>query len=224
MKAIRKKPGEQPEIVEIENSLESLQKEVGGFVQGVTLADDLCVICDEEGRLKGYAHNCTVCGVDFVGTILVVGVDGEDFADLEDAEQAMELLLHDAPLMLTYNKETGMFEEYKRPFAVLEFATRADFEMHQDLIDRGAQFEWINAEIDLPADPDSMVLVIANGKSGGVELIEAIQLATYSDDGGWVLEMWPECENFDVGWWMPLPPLPWEAAERVADRLKGKEA
>lgn len=39
------------------------------------------IICNEEGRLLGLPHNCEVCGIDFVGTIVFAGVAGEDFAD-----------------------------------------------------------------------------------------------------------------------------------------------
>ena len=30
----------------------------------------------------GMPYNCNVCGVDFVGPIVFIGVDGEEFADL----------------------------------------------------------------------------------------------------------------------------------------------
>ena len=33
MKAIRKKPGCAPEIIEVENTLEALQQEVGGYIE-----------------------------------------------------------------------------------------------------------------------------------------------------------------------------------------------
>lgn len=55
-----------------------------------TLAEDACILCDEEGRLKGKPYNTTVCGVPFVGTILIVGTSGEEFADLtEEQERAL---------------------------------------------------------------------------------------------------------------------------------------
>lgn len=221
MRAIRKEPGNEPEIIEIENTLEALQKEVGGYIQAIGIEDNCCVICDEEGRLKGYEQNCVVGGIDFVGPILIVGVAGEDFADLEDAEYVMEHLFGKT-LMLTYDKETGMFKEYRQPWAVLEFATRADFEMHQDLVERGAAFEWIDPALELPTDPEVLVLVIVNGMAGGVGLIDAVQLATY--DGEWILEMWPEANGFRVDYWMPLPPMPWKMAERLLERLKEKRA
>lgn len=82
MKVLRKRPGEAVEEIEIENTLKALQEEVGGYIETVTLAADCTVICDEEGRLKNKPHNCEICGVKFVGAILVVGVDGEEFCDV----------------------------------------------------------------------------------------------------------------------------------------------
>ena len=80
--AMVKRPGEPPRHVNISNNLEALQKNVEGYIETFTLADDLVIICNEEGRLMGLPHNCTVCGVDFVGDIVFAGVKGEEFADL----------------------------------------------------------------------------------------------------------------------------------------------
>lgn len=65
MKAIRKKPGCAPEIIEVENTLKALQAEVGGYIETVTFASDAAVICDEEGRILGLPYNCRFFGVDF---------------------------------------------------------------------------------------------------------------------------------------------------------------
>lgn len=92
MKAIYKKPGEPAQVVDIENDLKALQAAVGGYLESCTFATDACVLCDEEGRWKGYPHNTVVCGMEFVGPILIVGVAGEDFADLVDPERVLELL------------------------------------------------------------------------------------------------------------------------------------
>lgn len=83
IEVIRKDPGYPPRVVEIENTLEALQEAVGGYIETVTFDTDTCVICDEEGRLKGYPRNVRLFGEDFVGTILVVGVDGEAFASIK---------------------------------------------------------------------------------------------------------------------------------------------
>ena len=53
MRVIRKRPGQEPQVVEIEPSLEALQQEVDGWIETVTFAEDACVICNEEGRMRG---------------------------------------------------------------------------------------------------------------------------------------------------------------------------
>ena len=80
--ALIKRPGEIPRHVNLSNSLEALQKSVDGYIETVTIARDLVVLCDEEGRLKDKPYNCTICGCDFVGDIVIAGRDGEEFADL----------------------------------------------------------------------------------------------------------------------------------------------
>lgn len=86
MKAIRKRPGEAPEIIEVDNTLAALQAEVGGYIETVTIASDAVIICNEEGRILGLQDNCRVCGVDFVGTVLIVGTKGDEFCDVPEAE------------------------------------------------------------------------------------------------------------------------------------------
>lgn len=80
--ALVKRPGEPPRHVNVSNSLEALQRNVDGYIETVTIASDLVVICNEDGRFRGFPYNCTICGVDFVGTILMVGTDGDEFTDL----------------------------------------------------------------------------------------------------------------------------------------------
>lgn len=82
MKAIRKKPGAQPEIIEVDNTLATLQQEVEGYIEVITLPYDAALICNEEGRILGLPDNGRVCGVDVVGTVLIVGVNGSEFCDV----------------------------------------------------------------------------------------------------------------------------------------------
>jgi len=90
---IVKEPGKAAEIRWIENTLDKLQEIVGGYIETVTLATDLTVICNEEGRLLGLAHNCRIQGYDFVGPIIFAGVEGEEFADVpEGAVRPIEQL------------------------------------------------------------------------------------------------------------------------------------
>ena len=84
MKVVIKEPGQKPRITEIENNLSALQAAVGGYIETVTLAEDCCIICNEEGRLQGLPYNLTFGGMSFVGTVLFVGVAEDEFADLSE--------------------------------------------------------------------------------------------------------------------------------------------
>lgn len=60
-------------------------RRVNGIKTGFwSVAEDLCLICNEEGRLLGLEPNCTILGVDFVGPVLAVGVRGDDFTGISD--------------------------------------------------------------------------------------------------------------------------------------------
>ena len=88
--ALIKRPGEIPRHVNISNTLEALQRNVEGYIETVTVASDLVIICNEEGRLRNLPFNCQIGGQDFVGTILMVGVDGDEFADLPVSWKVMK--------------------------------------------------------------------------------------------------------------------------------------
>ena len=91
-----KDPGEQPIVANIPNSLEALQKAVGGRIEAVTIASDLALICNEEGLLMGLPYNHTVCELPFVGPIVAVGVDGEEFVSLTPNQiQSLRRLLRE---------------------------------------------------------------------------------------------------------------------------------
>ena len=92
IRALIKQPGKTPRHVNVSNSLEALQKNVGGYIEAVTVATDLCIICNEEGKILGLPYNCRLLGEDFVGTILMVGVDGEEFTDLPATWKEMKMM------------------------------------------------------------------------------------------------------------------------------------
>ena len=82
IKAYIKRPGRAVYSTPISDKLENLQKAVGGYIETVTLPGGIIAICHEEGRLLCLPHNCTVEGIDFCGTVLFVGQEGEDLADV----------------------------------------------------------------------------------------------------------------------------------------------
>lgn len=64
------------------NLLKNLQAHVEGYVEAVTVEKGLVILCNEDGRLRGLEHNCCFDGIDFVGTIIGIGADGEEFTDI----------------------------------------------------------------------------------------------------------------------------------------------
>lgn len=87
-----KRVGDIPRAEWIPNTLETLQKTVGGYIETFTLGENLVVICDEEGKLKNKAYNCEICGESFVGDIILAGVEGEEFADSPSWHKVKQIL------------------------------------------------------------------------------------------------------------------------------------
>ena len=84
-------PGQPPAVQEIDGSLESMQRLVGGYIQAVyPFADPVALICNEEGKLLGLPMNRTLRderGVPYdivCGTFFLVGIAEDDFASLTD--------------------------------------------------------------------------------------------------------------------------------------------
>lgn len=90
MRALVKEPGKNAVIKDIKNDLKELQGIVKGYIETVTITSDAVVICNEEGRLLGLPHNCEICGVDFVGTIVLTGIKGDKFTDFKWTEAEIE--------------------------------------------------------------------------------------------------------------------------------------
>lgn len=69
-----KEPGKEPRIEPLfDNTLKAFQTAVDGYIETVSILEDLVIICNEEGRLKGLEPNVTILSVDFVGTVIAVG-------------------------------------------------------------------------------------------------------------------------------------------------------
>ena len=86
-------PGKKPIVKEIENALQSLQNEVGGYIQAVYPWTDLVgLVCDEEANIRGKQLNRALRDdngkiYDIVaGTFLIVGLGDEDFCSLTDEQ------------------------------------------------------------------------------------------------------------------------------------------
>ena len=103
MKILRIPARGEPHAAEIENTLEAMQNEVGGYIEAVPISRLHRLIVNEEGKLGAYLLNVNATklyrrttGIDDIifGDTFVTCFDGnEDFTDLSD--ESIEALLEE---------------------------------------------------------------------------------------------------------------------------------
>ena len=96
MKVLKVEPMKKPEVVEMKQDLESLQKAVDGYIECVYPFDDeVAIVCNEEGKLNGLTLNRAIMDEDgeeildiIAGTFLIVGArdDDDKFSSLNDKQ------------------------------------------------------------------------------------------------------------------------------------------
>lgn len=89
MKALKVLPQRSPKLVDIDQSLESLQHEVDGYIQVIyPFEDKVAIVCDDEGKINGKEPNRVLQDEDgkvydvLCGAFLIVGLSDDDFTDL----------------------------------------------------------------------------------------------------------------------------------------------
>lgn len=83
IKVIIKRPDEQyGHVTHISNTLKNLQNTVDGYIETVPVIKGVLLICNEEGKLRDLKPNMWLYGDLIRGTVIICGVDGEDFADV----------------------------------------------------------------------------------------------------------------------------------------------
>ena len=83
-------------ITNIEDTLENLQRTVGGYIEAVKLSADAVLVCNEDGKLLGLPRNKNISGKLFkpdmiVGDCFICGCNGEDFTDITDGAKRLFL-------------------------------------------------------------------------------------------------------------------------------------
>lgn len=88
-------PGKKPARMEIDGSLESMQKFVGGTIQALYPFDDpVAILCNDEGKLGGQEYNRVLRDEEgtvndiICGPFFICGLGDDDFTSL--SEQLME--------------------------------------------------------------------------------------------------------------------------------------
>lgn len=85
IKVIMVEPMKEPYPAEVENTLEGLQKGVGGYIETVYLEDGVMLVCNEEGKLIGLPGNRSLGNDIIAGTFFVAGRNDEgEFVSLTE--------------------------------------------------------------------------------------------------------------------------------------------
>lgn len=93
MKVVLLEPGKLARVAEIGTTLAEMQKTVGGDIEPFyPFEEDVCIIVDEEGKLKGSQLNRAVYSEDhemieiIAGTAFICDCSGSDFGGLNDEQ------------------------------------------------------------------------------------------------------------------------------------------
>lgn len=92
------KVNQAPEVMKIEDSLEVLQKIVGGYIETKLFENDMIIICNEEGKLMNLSGNRRVdCDI-IAGDFIVTACNEEgDLISLTQEQQAFAMAVFARP-------------------------------------------------------------------------------------------------------------------------------
>lgn len=86
MKIVVRKIGCEPEVREVENTLRNLQEIVGGYIECISITNDILCVCNEEGKILGLPPNFIYCNDIICGDVFFCKAGMEDFESLTDEE------------------------------------------------------------------------------------------------------------------------------------------
>lgn len=122
IKVLMLKTGQLPQVKEIDNTLEAMQKIVGGYIESVSLEKDVDLIVNEEGKYNGCKPNRLLVfdrdiyqlDEDFLdvvyGDCFVVGVSNGEFVSLSD----LNIIKYGQQFYYDYHTELTRREIIKR--------------------------------------------------------------------------------------------------------------
>ena len=77
IKVVMVEPNKHPTITTLKTNLKNLQEAVGGLIEIIDIEDDVCILCNEEGKLIGLEGNRKLGDDILVGTFYVCGSNDE---------------------------------------------------------------------------------------------------------------------------------------------------
>ena len=97
-------PGKAPKVTTLTNTLDDLQKAVSigapsqGLIEIITLEEDVCILCNEEGKLIGLEPNRRLGKDILVGVFYVTGQNDEgDLTSLSESKMQKYAKLFEKP-------------------------------------------------------------------------------------------------------------------------------
>lgn len=116
LRIVLKKVGKNPEIMNIENTLDAKQKLVGGLIEVVGLTEDILLVCNEEGKLDNLLPNLMFDYDYIAGDCFFVGDDYKngDFKSLTN-EQIEEIqdICHKREIINFFKLEKSNGKEFE---------------------------------------------------------------------------------------------------------------
>ncbi len=87
IRVLKVEPHEHPKECILENTLEALQEAVDGYIDIIGLEDDICILLNDEGKLRGLEGNRSLGDDILVGNFYICGSDAEgNLTSLTDEE------------------------------------------------------------------------------------------------------------------------------------------
>ena len=88
MRIVLKNPQQLPNVIEIDNTLHTLQQMLGGYIEIVRLPTNsqIAIVVNDSGKLIGLSPNVEYGGDILVGPVIFAGVDGEDLVSVTDVQ------------------------------------------------------------------------------------------------------------------------------------------
>ena len=77
IKVVKVEPHKNPTLTTIKTKLENLQEAIGGLIEIIDIEDDVCILCNEEGKLIGLEGNRKIGDDILVGTFYICGSNAE---------------------------------------------------------------------------------------------------------------------------------------------------
>lgn len=111
IKILKIEPCKAPEVVTLVNELEELQKAVSigadyvGLIEIIAIDDDICILCNEEGKLIGLPPNRRIGHDVICGVFYIIGEDSEEgeltsLSD-DDIEKYKAIFADTSPVVMT---------------------------------------------------------------------------------------------------------------------------